>query len=61
MVIKYLKPVLINNDTFITGVFEADDKLNKLLRSSEPANHWGWNPLLSRIEDLKEYLQLGLS
>ena len=61
MVIKYLKPVLINNDTFITGVFEADDKLNKLLRSSEPANHWGWNPNSPRIEDLKEYLQLGLS
>ncbi len=61
MVIKYLKPGLLNNDTFITGVFEADEKLNKLLRSSEPANHWGWNPNSPRIEDLNEYTVLGFS
>ena len=60
MVIKYLK-WKTTDDIFIAGVFEANEKLNKLLRSSEPPNHWGWNSDCERIFELKEYKELKLN
>jgi hypothetical protein len=59
MVVEYRKPIgSIDSGSFICGVFLADDRLNKLLRSSEPASHWGWNDSSPRIEELGAYKEL---
>ena len=61
MVIEYKKNKNAINNIYTVGVFEANTKLNKLLRSAEPANHWGWIPNSKRLEDLEEYKKLDIS
>ena len=50
MVIEYRKPSGISDiGKYVAGVFLAAEQLNELLRSSEPANHGGWNETSVRI------------
>ncbi|MCP9826923.1 hypothetical protein KBZ19_00255 [Synechococcus sp. L2F] len=59
MVVEYWKPP--SSGSFLSpvaGVFFANKELNKLLRSSEPASHWGWDSKSDRIEEQEEYLYL---
>ena len=53
---------LLASDTekYLAGIFRADDKLNELLRSSEPASHWGWNETSARIAELEAYKKVNL-
>ena len=61
MIIEYKKcPSQVNN-IFTVGVFEAHKNLNRLLRSAEPANHWGWIENSKRLKDLKEYIKLNIT
>ena len=62
MVIEYRKPSGISDvGKYVAGVFLASEQLNELLRSSEPANHWGWNPSSDRIAELGAYKALGMT
>ncbi len=61
MIIEYKKYPTPFNNIFTVGVFEANERLNRLLRSAEPANHWGWISNSKRLKDLKEYDKLGIS
>jgi len=62
MVVEYLKPDgSRDSGVYCSGVFVADDRLNKLLRSSEPADHWGWNSTSPRIRKLKAYEDIQIS
>ena len=61
MIIEYKKNLHAVSNIFTVGVFEAHKKLNKLLRSAEPANHWGWMEKSKRLIDLKEYEKLDIS
>jgi hypothetical protein len=59
MVVEYWKPP--SSGSFLSpvaGVFTANKELNKLLRSSEPASHWGWDSKSDRIEEQEEFLSL---
>lgn len=59
MVVEYWKPP--SSGGFLSpvaGVFIANKELNKLLRSSEPASHWGWDSKSDRIEEQEEFLSL---
>ena len=61
MVIEYRKPGgTSDSGKYVAGVFLANDKLNELLRSSEPASHWGWNETSARIADLGAFRDLGV-
>ena len=61
MVIEYRKPAgLSDTGKYLAGIFRADDKLNELLRSSEPASHWGWNETSARIAELEAYKKVNL-
>lgn len=62
MVIEYRKPSGISDiGKYVAGVFLASESLNELLRSSEPANHWGWNQSSGRIAELGAYKDLGMT
>ena len=62
MVIEYRKPSGISDvGKYVAGVFLAAEPLNELLRSSEPANHWGWNQSSGRIAELGAYKELGMT
>ena len=61
MVIEYKKNKNTVSNVYTVGVFEAHKNLNKLLRSAEPANHWGWISNSKRLKDLKEYEKLNIS
>jgi hypothetical protein len=59
MVIEYRKPGgTSDSGKYVAGIFMANDKLNELLRSSEPASHWGWNDNSERIAELKAFQDL---
>jgi hypothetical protein len=59
MVGEYRKPGgTSDSGKYVAGVFMANDKLNELLRSSEPASHWGWNDNSERIAELKAFEDL---
>ena len=59
MVVEYRKPGgSSDSGKYVAGVFLANDKLNELLRSSEPASHWGWNDNSERIAELKAFKDL---
>jgi len=61
MVIEYRKPGgTSDSGKYVSGVFLANEALNELLRSSEPASHWGWNESSARIAELGAYKQLNL-
>ena len=61
MVIEYRKPAgLSDTGKYLAGIFKADDQINELLRSSEPASHWGWNETSARIEELGAFSKLDL-
>jgi len=61
MVIEYRKPGgTSDSGKYVTGVFLANEGLAELLRSSEPASHWGWNESSTRIAELGAHKQLGL-
>jgi hypothetical protein len=59
MVVEYRKPGgTSDSGKYVAGIFMANDKLNELLRSSEPASHWGWNENSARIAELKAFKDL---
>lgn len=61
MVVEYRKPGgTSDSGKYVSGVFLANDSLNELLRSSEPASHWGWNESSARIAELGAHKQLNL-
>lgn len=61
MVIEYRKPGgSSDSGKYVSGVFLANEALNELLRSSEPASHWGWNESSARIAELGAHKQLDL-
>ena len=61
MVVEYRKPGgTSDSGKYVAGIFMANDKLNELLRSSEPASHWGWNENSARIAELRAFLVLGI-
>jgi hypothetical protein len=62
MVIEYRKPGgTSDTGRYVAGIFIANDKLNELLRSSEPASHWGWNENSARIAELGAFRDLEIS
>jgi hypothetical protein len=59
MVVEYRKPGgTSDSGKYVAGVFMANDNLNELLRSSEPASHWGWNDNSERIAELRAFEDL---